>query len=233
MALYFQNMFSGTIWIAFLYYDPASPCQPPLVKQGWWAVPSGQSFNAWNTDLENVGPAAFYAEEFKDSGGATWSGTGNNWYQIKDGGFSQCYSDNSGCDQQPDFVPLDFQGYCDVTVILGPAPGATQIIYAPCVPMLTAYPSTQAPNFYTTVSYTGTGFPSNISVYLFLVGIQGRSAPLAAGFQNTDANGNFSGAYSFICGDAAPSANVVLEAWNEANTLLLASATPISLGCSP
>ena len=35
--------------------------------------------------------AAFYAEEYRDSGGATWGGTGNNWYLIPDTAFNQCY----------------------------------------------------------------------------------------------------------------------------------------------
>jgi hypothetical protein len=127
MALYFQNTYPDTIWIAFLYYDPG--CSPtPFHKLGWWQVNSGQSFNAWNTDLRNVGQyAAFYAEEYRDAGGATWSGSGNNWYLISDVGFDQCYDDNTNCNQQPDFVPLDFNGFADMTVTLGPAAGQLNI----------------------------------------------------------------------------------------------------------
>jgi hypothetical protein len=95
---------------------------------GWWAVNSGQIFNAWDVDLRRVNRyAAFSAEEFKDSGGATWSGTGNNWYLIPDVGFSQCYDDNTNCNQQPDFISLDFAGNADVTVVLGPRAGDVQI----------------------------------------------------------------------------------------------------------
>src|SRR6476619_6421625 len=102
MALHFKNLYNDTIWIAFLYHDTG--CQGvPFRKLGWWAVPSGQTFNAWNTDLRNVNRyAAFYAEEFRDSGGATWSGTGNSWYRISDGSFNQCYDDNTNCNQQAD-----------------------------------------------------------------------------------------------------------------------------------
>jgi uncharacterized membrane protein len=122
MPLYFVNLYPNTIWIAFLYYDPA--CTPtPFRKQGWWQVNSQQIFNAWDTDLNNVNPnAAFYAEEFRDEGGATWSGTGNNWYQISDVRFDQCYDDNTNCNQQPDFVPLDF-GRQGPVIWLGPAAG--------------------------------------------------------------------------------------------------------------
>jgi len=124
MALHFRNRYSDTIWIAFLYGD--SGCTPTAFRKlGWWHVPSGQTFNAWNTDLRNVNRhAAFYAEA---SGGATWSGTGNDWYKISDKKFNQCFDDNSNCNKQPDFVPLDFNGNSDMTVVLGPAKGQLQI----------------------------------------------------------------------------------------------------------
>jgi uncharacterized membrane protein len=127
MALNFQNLYSNTIWIAFLYFDAS--CQgTPFRKMGWWQVNRGQIFNAWNVDLRSVNRyAAFYAEEFKGSGGATWSGTGNNWYLISETRFSQCYDDNTNCDQQPDFVPLDFNGFYDVNVVLGPGAGKLTI----------------------------------------------------------------------------------------------------------
>ncbi len=108
MALYFLNETPNTIFIAFLYFD--NGCGgTPFRKLGWWQVDPGEKFNAWNTDLSTVNRyAAFYAEEYIDSGGATWSGTGNNWYLIPDLKFNQCYDDNTNCNQQPDFVPLDF-----------------------------------------------------------------------------------------------------------------------------
>ena len=130
MALNFQNNYANTVWVAFLYYNPGcgNGGATPFRKMGWWQVDSGQTFNAWNTDLRNVvGGVAFYAEEYKDSGGATWSGTGNNWYQIPDGAFDQCYDDNSKCNQQPDFIPLNFNGNSDVTVVLGPRAGELNI----------------------------------------------------------------------------------------------------------
>jgi uncharacterized membrane protein len=128
MALFFQNQYSDTVWIAFLYEDTGCGATP-WHKMGWWQVDSGTTFNAWNTDLRGVNRyAAFYAEEYRDSGGATWSGNGNNWYLISDTRFDQCYDNNSNCNQQPDFIPLDFNGYADLTVTLGPNPGqlATQ-----------------------------------------------------------------------------------------------------------
>ena len=127
MGLYFQNLYPDTIWVAFLYYDPG--CSPTSFrKMGWWQVNSGETFNAWNTDLRNVSRyAAFYAEEYRDAGGATWNGSGNNWYLISDGAFDQCYDDNTNCNQQPDFVPLDFNGFADVTVVLGPESGQLDI----------------------------------------------------------------------------------------------------------
>lgn len=127
MSLYFQNLYPDTIWIAFLYYDPG--CGPaPFKKLGWWQVNSGETFNAWNTDLRNVNRyAAFYAEEYRDAGGATWSGSGNNWYLIPDAAFDQCYDDNTNCNQQPDFIALDFAGNADMTVTLGPEAGQLNI----------------------------------------------------------------------------------------------------------
>ena len=128
MSLLFQNSYRDTIWIAFVYHD-ATCGGTPFRKMGWWQVPSGQTFNAWNTDLQNVNRyAAFYAEEFKGSGGATWSGTGNNWYLISDNQFDQCYDDNTNCNQQPDFVLLDLPaGFSDLKVELGPGAGQVTI----------------------------------------------------------------------------------------------------------
>ncbi len=128
MALYFRNLFPNTVWIAFQYYDPG--CSPnPFRKLGWWQVNSGDTLNAWDTDLRNVNRyASFYAEEFKDAGGATWNGTGNNWYRISDAQFDQCYDDNTNCNQQPDFINLDFGGFADTTVTIGPENGQVDVL---------------------------------------------------------------------------------------------------------
>lgn len=126
MALYFQNKFAETVWISFLYNDPECGAMggTPWRKMGWWRVDPGQTLNAWNTDLRTVNRyVAWYAEEFKDSGGATWSGAGNNHYLIPDVGFNQCYDNEAKCNQRPDFNTLDFAGNSDVLVVLGPGPG--------------------------------------------------------------------------------------------------------------
>jgi Protein of unknown function (DUF1036) len=124
MALYFQNRYSNTVWIAFLYYD-RNCRETPFTKMGWWQVNSAQIFNGWNVDLRAVNRyAAFFAEA---SDGVTWSGTGNNWYLISESRFSQCYDDNTNCNMQPDFVPLDFNGFYDVNVVLGPGAGKLDI----------------------------------------------------------------------------------------------------------
>jgi hypothetical protein len=128
MALYFGNLYPNTVWISFVY--PDATCTPtPFRKMGWWQVDSLQLFNAWNIDLKTINPtgnfilnAAFFAEEFRDEEGATWSGTGNNWYQISDVQFNQCYDVNTNCTRQPDFVPLNLAGE-DFVIWLGPAAG--------------------------------------------------------------------------------------------------------------
>ena len=72
----------------------------------------------------------FFAEEFQDGGGATWSGTGQRFYSVPNVGFNQCLDDNTNCNQQPNFVPLDFDNadnghhqFYGMHVILGPEPG--------------------------------------------------------------------------------------------------------------
>jgi hypothetical protein len=135
MALYFINHYPAALWIAFVYFD-AGCGGTQFRKTGWWQVNPGETFNAWNTDLRTVNRfASFYAEEFKDSGGATWSGTGNGWYRISDMAFNQCYDDNTNCNQQPNFVQLDFTkadngtaDHIDINVTLGPAQGQIGII---------------------------------------------------------------------------------------------------------
>lgn len=137
MPLQFKNSYRDTIWIAFVYHD-ATCGGTPFRKMGWWQVSSGQTFTAWNTDLQTANRyAAFYAEEYKDAGGATWSGTGNNWYRISDSQFDQCYDDNTNCNQQPDFVLLDFAGFEGmlVTMQVELGPGAGQVSIHKSVPI--------------------------------------------------------------------------------------------------
>jgi uncharacterized membrane protein len=135
MALEFQNHYRNTIWIAFVYGD--NGCGPSRFrKQGWWAVNPGQTRNLWDVNLQRVNRyASFYAQEFKNSGGATWDGTGNRWYRIRDVSFNQCFDDNTNCNQQPNFVPLDFQNadnghhpFFSLRVTLGPSPGQIRTI---------------------------------------------------------------------------------------------------------
>ncbi|AMY10842.1 hypothetical protein LuPra_04085 [Luteitalea pratensis] len=135
MALEFQNLYRNPVWIALVYGD--NGCGPTRFrKQGWWAVNPGQSRKLWDVDLRRVNRnASFYAQEFKNSGGATWDGTGNRWYRIRDVAFSQCYDDNTGCNQQPNFVGLDFQNadngqhaFNGMVVTLGPSPGQVRRI---------------------------------------------------------------------------------------------------------
>jgi uncharacterized membrane protein len=130
MSLDFHNEYRNRIWIALLYGDRG--CGPnPFRKGGWWAVEPGQTRSLLNNDLRNLNRyAAFYAEEYKDSGGATWDGTGNMWYKIRNVAFSQCYADDAGCNQRPNFVPIDFQNadngnhlFVRLVITLGPSPG--------------------------------------------------------------------------------------------------------------
>jgi uncharacterized membrane protein len=133
MGLHFQNQYRNTVSIAFVYGDTA--CGSKFRKQGWWNVGPGQTFTIWNVDLRTVNRfACFYAEEFKGGGGATWSGTGNKWFSIRDVAFNQCYEDNTGCNQQPNFVDIDFDSadngpgpfphpFVDMVITLGPSPG--------------------------------------------------------------------------------------------------------------
>lgn len=129
MGLEFQNQYRNTLYIALVYGSES--CASKFKKQGWWGVDPGQTRSIWNVNLQTVNRfAAFYAEEFRGGGGATWNGTGNQWYQIPDVGFDQCYEDNTGCNQQPNFVALDFQQadngnhpFYGLRVTLGPSIG--------------------------------------------------------------------------------------------------------------
>jgi uncharacterized membrane protein len=134
MALEFQNQYHGTIWIALVYGD--SSCGSKFRKQGWWGVEPGQTRSLWDVDLQRVNRfASFYAEEFKGGGGATWNGTGNRWYPIRDVAFNQCHEDDTGCNQQPNFVALDFEQadnghhpFNGLRITLGPAAGQIRTI---------------------------------------------------------------------------------------------------------
>ena len=129
MGLEFQNQYHNTIWIALVYGDKA--CGSKFKKQGWWSVDPGQTRNIWDVNLQRVNRfASFYAQEFKGGGGATWNGTGNRWFLIRDVAFNQCYEDNTGCNQQPNFVGIDFEQadnghhpFNSYRVSLGPSAG--------------------------------------------------------------------------------------------------------------
>jgi hypothetical protein len=103
-----------------------------LEKEGVVGVNSGQVFTATKNDLRTINRhAAFYAQEyseFLDSGGATWSGTERHQYVISSTRFDQCFDDNTNCDLAPNFVPLDFNGFLDMTVVLGPKPGERKFV---------------------------------------------------------------------------------------------------------
>lgn len=136
MALKFQNVYRNTIWVALLWGDNGCGPTHKFRKQGWWSVNPGQTSILWNVNLQTVNRyAAFYAQEFRNSGGATWDGQGNGWYRIRDDAFNQCYDDDTGCNQEPNFVQLDFQNadngnhpFNSLTVTLGPSPGQIRII---------------------------------------------------------------------------------------------------------
>jgi uncharacterized membrane protein len=129
MGLEFRNQYHNKIWIALVYGD--SGCSSSFRKQGWWGLDPGQTRSLWNVDLRRVNRfASFYAQEFKGGGGATWNGSGNRWYLIRDVGFNQCYEDNTGCNQQPNFADLDFtradngnHPFSGLRVTLGPGIG--------------------------------------------------------------------------------------------------------------
>lgn len=129
MGLEFQNQYHNSIWIALVYGDKT--CGSRFRKQGWWRVEPGQTRNIWDVNLQRVNRfASFYAQEFKGGGGATWDGTGNRWFLIRDVAFDQCYEDNTGCNQQPNFVGLDFEQadnghhpFNSLRVSLGPSAG--------------------------------------------------------------------------------------------------------------
>ena len=135
MPLEFQNHYHNKIWIALVYGD--NGCGPTRFrKQGWWSVEPGQTRNIWNVNLQRVNRyASFYAQEFKDSGGATWDGQGDRWFRIRNVSFDLCYDDDRDCNQQPNFVPLDFNNadngnhqFNSLRVTLGPSPGQIRII---------------------------------------------------------------------------------------------------------
>jgi len=230
MPLYFQNLSPTSIWIALVYGD--STCTgTPYRKQGWWEVGAGQTRNLYFPDLRTVPQAAFYAEEYKDSGGATWQGNGNNWYLISDAAFDQCYNNNENCNQQPDFIPLDFgqAEFGSLTVVLGPAPG----MWTTHGPQLIANPQIVPPSYYPTFSFQGNTFPPNQEVSMYLAGLFERTAPLAIGWAETDANGNFQGGYGNWGTNSNPSPSVVLQAFDLPNNVpgsQLIASCPMSFG---
>ena len=127
MALIFHNLYPDTIYLAFIYFFPS--CSGTRFKKaGWWQLDSGEIYNMFNVDLRRLNRhAAFWAGQSSDPRAATWNGSGNNWYRIPDKTFRQCFDDNWDCNLERDFVPLDFQRYYSVTVVLGPKPGQRKI----------------------------------------------------------------------------------------------------------
>lgn len=129
MGLEFQNYYAKTLYVAFIYGD--KDCGVKFRKQGWWAVNPGQTRTVWNVNLQTVNRYAyFFAEEFKDGGGATWTGSEQRFYRVPNVEFNQCLDDQTNCSQQPNFVPLDFDNadngnhqFHGIKVTLGPEPG--------------------------------------------------------------------------------------------------------------
>jgi hypothetical protein len=118
MALYFQNEYSNTVYVAILYYDPGcGAANQYFAKSGWYAVNPGQSIvpniASLDSDLRKGNARAyFFAQEYSGSQGGVWPGTGNAWTFVPNGAaFTQCFEDNNGTQQQVDFKDIEFDGF--------------------------------------------------------------------------------------------------------------------------
>jgi hypothetical protein len=110
MALFFSNSSGVTAWVSLIWGSNACGPFANFKKGGWWSLSNGQTRNLWNVDLLTVNPVgAFFAEQFLNGQGLTWGDLGvNNEVLIRNGVFTQCYDDLTGCNQRPKFGLLAF-----------------------------------------------------------------------------------------------------------------------------
>jgi Papain-like cysteine protease AvrRpt2 len=99
MGLWFQNGYTDPVYIAMLWYDPGCSGEP-WRKSGWYEVASGSSVEIVGANLQTIPDpnfAWFAQADWAD--GPCWSGDpAHSWYAIPhNAAFSQCYSDNAGC----------------------------------------------------------------------------------------------------------------------------------------
>jgi len=117
MPLVFQNNSGEDAYLACLWADSSCGPTDQWRKMGWYKITSGSSFQFTAADLsQTVGVMAWFADWW--AGGPSWHGTGNNWYWVTNNAFNQCYDDNTNCDVQYDFLPLNFNGNYGLTVTL-------------------------------------------------------------------------------------------------------------------
>ena len=99
MGLWYQNGYTDPVYVAMLWFDSGCSGQP-WRKSGWYAVAPGSSVEIVGANLKTIPDpnfAWFAQADWAD--GPCWSGDpAHNWYAVPhNAAFSQCYSDNTGC----------------------------------------------------------------------------------------------------------------------------------------
>jgi hypothetical protein len=99
MGLWYQNGYTDPVYVAILWFDSGCSGQP-WRKSGWYPVAPGSSIEIVGANLKTIPDpnfAWFAQADWAD--GPCWSGDpAHNWYAIPhNAAFSQCYSDNTGC----------------------------------------------------------------------------------------------------------------------------------------
>lgn len=149
MGLWFENVYSETVFVALLWYDAG--CQPdPWRKVGWYRVEPDTGVQVVTGNLQNAQDpyyAWFAQAEFAD--GPCWSGDpAHAWYAIPhNAGFNQCYDDDTGCNAAYPFIVSKLNpAWPDATIILD-APGTAGRGFQGIYWAIQGRPANQSVNF--------------------------------------------------------------------------------------
>lgn len=121
MGLWYQNSYTDPVYVAILWFDPGCNGEP-WRKSGWYKVDPGSAVEIVGANLQTIPDPNFaWFAQADGADGPCWSGDpAHNWYAIPhNAAFSQCYSDNNGCNAAYPFNAATLsQSSADWTIVL-------------------------------------------------------------------------------------------------------------------
>jgi hypothetical protein len=100
MPIWFQNFYTDPVYVAYIWQDWA--CKSRYSKNGWYIAAPGETIQVVSEDLRIFGGGFCWFAQADNAAGPCWSG--NQFYDVTDNSFHQCYDDNTNCNRSIPFI---------------------------------------------------------------------------------------------------------------------------------